>query len=110
VPAPSNAAGPASFALPEFFMWRLPLLALATLLLSWPTLARNEQPAGGAFMSSYRTDPYFDPRSRYSQARSLDDIGGQPMLTEPFDSAPPCRLFDQACARRYEAARRQARP
>ncbi len=41
-------------------------------------------------MSSYTSDPYFDPRSRYSQAHSLGDIGGQPMLTEPYDEKPPC--------------------
>lgn len=95
-------------------MSRLHIRAFAALafLLPWavPALARNEQPAGGAFMSSYTSDPYFDPRSRYSQAHSLGDIGGQPMLTEPNDEKPPCALFDQACEQAFERNRRHAYP
>lgn len=91
---------------------RIRALAGLAMLLPWvaPAHARNEQPAGGAFMSSYTSDPYFDPRSRYSQAHSLGDIGGQPMLTEPYDEKPPCALFDQACERAYEGSRRHAYP
>ncbi|GJD34065.1 hypothetical protein [Methylobacterium aerolatum] len=87
-------------------------LALTAITLPWPlpAMARNEQPAGGAFMNSYTSDPYFDPRSRYSQAHSLGDIGGQPMLTEPYDEAPPCPLFDTACERQLERARHHAYP
>ncbi len=87
-------------------------LAITAITLPWPlpALARNEQPAGGAFMSSYTSDPYFDPRSRYSQAHSLSDIGGQPMLTEPYDETPPCALFDQACEREFERTRHHAYP
>ena len=91
---------------------RIRVLAALASLLPWavPALARNEQPAGGAFMSSYTSDPYFDPRSRYSQAHSLGDIGGQPMLTEPYGETPPCALFDQACERAFERNRRHAYP
>lgn len=91
---------------------RVRAMAALAVLYPWaaPALARNEQPAGGAFMSSYTTDPYFDPRSRYSQAHSLGDVGGQPMLTEPYGEKPPCTLFDQACARAFERTRRHAYP
>ena len=91
---------------------RMRAFAILAILLpsTAPALARNEQPAGGAFMSSYTSDPYFDPRSRYSQAHSLGDIGGQPMLTEPYDEKPPCPLFDQACEREFERNRRHAYP
>jgi len=91
---------------------RLRAFAILAILLpsTAPALARNEQPAGGAFMSSYTSDPYFDPRSRYSQAHSLGDIGGQPMLTEPYDEKPPCPLFDQACEHAFERNRRHAYP
>jgi len=98
----------------EFAMSRKRMRAFAILAIllpsTAPALARNEQPAGGAFMSSYTSDPYFDPRSRYSQAHSLGDIGGQPMLTEPYDEKPPCPLFDQACERAFERNRRHAYP
>ena len=98
----------------EFPMSRQPIRVLAALaiLSPWATsaLARNEQPAGGAFMSSYTSDPYFDPRSRYSQEHSLGDIGGQPMLTEPNGERPPCALFDQACEQAFERNRRHAYP
>lgn len=42
----------------------------------------SRQPAGGAHMSSYQSDPYHDPRSLYSQRRGTGQILGQPMLSE----------------------------
>ncbi|MEE7502064.1 hypothetical protein ACLBXO_06265 [Methylobacterium sp. C33D] len=71
-------------------------------------LSESDMPAGGAFMSSYTSDPYFDPRSRYSQVHSAGDIGGQPMLAEPGDAPAPCRLFDTACADAFERSRPHA--
>ncbi|TXN83311.1 hypothetical protein [Methylobacterium sp. WL8] len=49
-------------------------------------LAQNRQPVGGAFLNSYTSDPYFDPKSAYSQRRSLGDLGGQPL--EAIRGAP----------------------
>lgn len=42
----------------------------------------SRQPAGGAHMSSYQTDPQHDPRSLFSQRRGSGQILGQPMLSE----------------------------
>ena len=86
------------------------ILALTLLRLVESARAESEMAAGGAFMSSYTSDPYFDPRSRYSQVHSAGDIRGQPMLAEPGDAPAPCRLFDKACADAFERARRHAYP
>ncbi|TXN73731.1 hypothetical protein FV228_07825 [Methylobacterium sp. WL18] len=75
-----------------------------------PAWSESEMPAGGAFMSSYTLDPYFDPRSQYSQRHSLGDIRGQPMLAEPLGAQPPCALFDKVCADRFERTRHHAYP
>ena len=61
-------------------------------------------------MSSYTLDPYFDPRSQYSQRHSLGDIRGQPMLAEPLGAQPPCALFDKVCADRFERTQHHAYP
>lgn len=86
---------------------------LATAILGgWTGLARAESriPAGGAFMNSYSSDPYFDPRSRFSQENSVGDIGGQVMLAEPPGYPPACSIFDPACAvRRRALLRRMSR-
>lgn len=87
------------------------LLLVSVLSLALQTgaaLSESEMPAGGAFMSSYTSDPYFDPRSRYSQAHATGDIRGQPMLVEPGDAPPPCKLFDTACAAAFERSRPHA--
>ncbi|WP_232630504.1 hypothetical protein [Methylobacterium sp. Leaf118] len=42
----------------------------------------DRMPAGGAFMSSYQTDPYHDPRSVRSQRAGSGQILGAPMLSE----------------------------
>lgn len=42
----------------------------------------SRQPAGGAHMSSYVSDPNHDPRSLYSQRRGTGQILGQPMFSE----------------------------
>lgn len=42
----------------------------------------SRQPAGGAHMSSYVSDPSHDPRSLYSQRRGTGQILGQPMFSE----------------------------
>ncbi len=42
----------------------------------------SRQPAGGAHMSSYQTDPQHDPRSLFSQRNGGGQILGQPMLSE----------------------------
>jgi hypothetical protein len=91
---------------------RVRILMLIVILLdvTTPALSESEMPAGGAFMNSYTSDPYFDPKSQYSQYNSLGDIGGQPMLTEPLGVRPPCRLFDKPCADRYERTRQHAYP
>lgn len=87
---------------------RLLVLALSLPLQIGPALSESEMPAGGAFMSSYTADPYFDPRSRYAQVQSAGDIRGQPMLAEPGDAQPPCKLFDTACADAFERSRPHA--
>ncbi|MHB2211214.1 hypothetical protein [Methylobacterium sp. CM6257] len=91
---------------------RARILTIAALLfrLTGPAFSESEMPAGGAFMNSYTADPYFDPKSQYSQAHSLGDVGGQPMLTEPLGGRAPCALFDKACADRFERTRRHAYP
>ena len=94
-------------------MTRMVLLATAIAMLLGqvsPSLAENRQPAGGAFMNSYTSDPYFDPKSVYSQSHSLGDIGGQVMLTEPPGFPKPCALFDQACVVRFERSHPGAYP
>lgn len=42
----------------------------------------DRMPAGGAFMSSYQSDPYHDPRSLRSQRAGTGQILGAPMLSE----------------------------
>ncbi|MEE7494469.1 hypothetical protein ACU4GR_14560 [Methylobacterium oryzae CBMB20] len=84
------------------------LLVFALSLQASAALSESDMPAGGAFMSSYTSDPYFDPRSRYSQVHSAGDIRGQPMLAEPGDARPPCTLFDTACADAFERSRPHA--
>lgn len=75
-----------------------------------PAFCESEMPAGGAFMSSYNSDPYFDPKSLYSQSHSAGDVQGQPMLSEPDGAPRPCTLFDTACADRFERSRSHAYP
>lgn len=63
------------------------LAALAACIVTLPLVDKaaadgSRQPAGGAHMSSYVTDPFHDPRSLYSQRRSTGQILGQPMLSE----------------------------
>jgi hypothetical protein len=70
-----------------------------------PVLAENRQPAGGAFMNSYTTDPYFDPKSFYSQNQSPGDVGGQPLLVEPSGTPPLCLLFAISCVRPLHGSR-----
>lgn len=70
-----------------------------------PVLGENRQPAGGAFMNSYTTDPYFDPKSLYSQSLSLGDVGGQPLLVEPSGTPPSCPLFSISCVRPIHGSR-----
>ena len=70
-----------------------------------PSLAENRIPAGGAFMNSCTSDPYYDPKSLYSQTHSLGDVGGQTMLAEPPGFPKPCSLFDKLCADRFERRR-----
>jgi hypothetical protein len=89
---------------------RLVAAILAVTTLTGAARAESEMPAGGAFMNSYTADPYFDPRSRYSQAHVLGDIGGQPMLGEPGGAPAPCRLFDKSCADAFERTRQHAYP
>jgi len=84
------------------------VLAVTLSLQIGAALSESEMPAGGAFMNSYTADPYFDPRSRYSQVHSAGDIRGQPMLAEPGDAPPPCKLFDTACADAFERSRSHA--
>ncbi len=94
------------------FTKRRRVLITAALLsrLIGPAFSESEMPAGGAFMNSYTADPYFDPRSQYSQTHSLGDVGGQPMLAEPLGGRAPCRLFDKPCADRFERDRQHAYP
>lgn len=42
----------------------------------------DRMPAGGAFMSSYQSDPYHDPRSLRSQRAGTGQILGAPMMSE----------------------------
>ena len=85
-------------------------LALFPIAVCWAgsALASSRVPAGGAFMNSYTSDPYFDPTSLWSQTHSVGDIGGQIMLAEPPGSPKPCALFDDACARAFERTRHHA--
>ena len=91
-----------------------PLLLMTAVMMLFeqvtPCLAENRQASGGAFMNSYTSDPYFDPKSVYSQSHSLGDIGGQVMLTEPPGFPKPCALFDRACVARFERPRRHFYP
>lgn len=90
--------------MPRVLLIRLALMAATAMLslqASTPALAENRIPAGGAFMNSYTSDPYFDPKSLYSQSHSQGDIGGQPLLVEPPGTPPPCSLFDTACAQAW---------
>ena len=80
-----------------------------TLQATTPVLAENRQLAGGAFMNSYITDPYFDPKSVYSQSRSPGDVGGQPLLVEPPSTPPPCLLFETLCVRSLHRSRESRR-
>ncbi|TXN00331.1 hypothetical protein FV242_22455 [Methylobacterium sp. WL64] len=75
-----------------------------------PARSESEMPAGGAFMSSYTSDPDFNPRSQYFRRHALGDIGEQPMLAEQSGAQPPCALFDKPCADRFERTRRHADP
>lgn len=68
-------------------------------------LAESRIPAGGAFMNSYTSDPYFDPKSQYSQGHSLGDVGGQPLIGEPLGRMPPCRLLAGHCTARVRRGR-----
>lgn len=88
----------------------IPIMVLVLSGAATPALCESEMPAGGAFMNSYTSDPYFDPKSLYSQHNSLGDIGGQPMLAEPLGARPPCALFDKPCADRFERTRQHAYP
>jgi len=89
-------------------MTKAVLLAVGLLFCAGrPASAENRIPAGGAFMNSYTSDPYFDPRSVYSQSHSRGDIGGAPMLVEPPGSPEPCALFDQACVAAWERHHRR---
>lgn len=90
-------------------LW-LAMAALTIPRLIGTARAESEMPAGGAFMNSYTSDPYFDPKSRYSQRHSTGDVGGQPLLAEPGDADPPCKLFDKPCADAFERSRRHAYP
>ncbi|GLS43607.1 hypothetical protein [Methylobacterium brachythecii] len=76
------------------------VLAAALLGCASPALAESRIPAGGAFMNSYTSDPYFDPKSVWSQEHSRGDIGGQVMLAEPPGYPRACDIFDAACAAR----------
>lgn len=79
----------------------------ASIVCAGTALAESRVPAGGAFMNSYTSDPYFDPKSIWSQQHSTGDIGGQIMLAEPSGYPPACSIFDSGCAgRRSELLRR----
>ncbi len=85
-------------------------VAAALLLVSIPGVrAESRIPAGGAFMNSYSSDPYYDPRSVYSQTHSQGDVGGEVMLAEPPGYPPACSIFDAGCAARRGALLRRMR-
>lgn len=85
--------------------------AAAMIALASPGSAESRIPAGGAFMNSYTSDPYFDPKSVYSQSHSVGDIGGQVMLAEPPGFPPACSIFDAGCAaHRRQILRRMGWP
>jgi hypothetical protein len=88
----------------------IPMMVIILSGASTPARCESEMPAGGAFMNSYTSDPYFDPKSLYSQYNSLGDLGGQPMLAEPLGARAPCALFDKLCADRFERTRQHAYP
>ncbi|GEO99252.1 hypothetical protein [Methylobacterium haplocladii] len=89
----------------------LPVALGAAVLLgcAGTAFAESRIPAGGAFMNSYTSDPYFDPKSAWSQQHSIGDIGGQIMLAEPPGYPPACSIFDPACAARRGAWLRRMR-